>query len=163
MIVVSVSEHIGTLSCHDTDNYATIKNISCNLIDQAGLLSSMTSEPLHSHPVQSGLANMSWDEFCGSVISFGEAKATNPKPYPYGPCMGIVSKPTLQGGATPKSPIHNHHKLHPGAQLRRGHPTHGKYYATGSLGSINLQAQAIVKNNQNVDWHVTEYELVIMK
>lgn len=40
-----------------------------NFNNQAGLLSSMTPEQLFRSSVQSGLANMSWDEFCGSVIS----------------------------------------------------------------------------------------------
>ena len=31
----------------------------------------MTPEQLYRKSVQSGLANMSWDEFCGSVISAG--------------------------------------------------------------------------------------------
>ena len=35
-----------------------------------------------------------------------------------------------------------------------------EYYAPGSLGSFNLQVT--VQNNQNVDWHGNEYELVIM-
>ncbi|MFM7988647.1 MAG: major capsid protein V20 domain-containing protein, partial [Candidatus Fonsibacter sp.] len=42
---------------------------SINFNNQAGLLSSMTPEQLYRNSVQSGLANMSWDEFSGSVIS----------------------------------------------------------------------------------------------
>ncbi|MFM7988881.1 MAG: major capsid protein V20 domain-containing protein [Candidatus Fonsibacter sp.] len=41
-IVVCVRKNIGGLTCSDTDNYATIKNISINFNNQAGLLSSMT-------------------------------------------------------------------------------------------------------------------------
>ncbi|MFM7990222.1 MAG: major capsid protein V20 domain-containing protein, partial [Candidatus Fonsibacter sp.] len=51
------------------DSYATIKNISINFNNQAGLLSSMTPEQLYRNSVQIGLANKSWDEFSGSVIS----------------------------------------------------------------------------------------------
>ncbi|MFM7989010.1 MAG: major capsid protein V20 domain-containing protein [Candidatus Fonsibacter sp.] len=36
-----------------------------NFNNQAGLLSSMTPEQLYKNSVQSGLANMSWDEFFG--------------------------------------------------------------------------------------------------
>ena len=57
------------LSCKDTDNYATIKGIFINFNNQAGLLSSMTQEQLFRNSIQSGLANVSWDEFCGSTIS----------------------------------------------------------------------------------------------
>ncbi|MFM7987257.1 MAG: major capsid protein V20 domain-containing protein, partial [Candidatus Fonsibacter sp.] len=61
-IVVCVRKTIGSLTCCDTDSYATIKHISINFNNQAGLLSSMTPEQLYRNSVQSGLANMSWDE-----------------------------------------------------------------------------------------------------
>ena len=63
-IVVCVRKTVGNLTCEDTDSYATIKNISTNFNNQAGLLSSMTPEQLYRNSVQSGLANKSWDEFC---------------------------------------------------------------------------------------------------
>ncbi|MFM7979490.1 MAG: major capsid protein V20 domain-containing protein, partial [Candidatus Fonsibacter sp.] len=47
---------------------ATIKAISINFNSQAKLLSSMTPDQLFRNSVQSGLANMCWDEFCGSMI-----------------------------------------------------------------------------------------------
>ncbi|MFM7990565.1 MAG: major capsid protein V20 domain-containing protein, partial [Candidatus Fonsibacter sp.] len=62
-MVVCVRKTIGSLTCAETDSYATIKNISINFNNQAGLLSSMTQEQLYRNSVQSGLANMSWDEF----------------------------------------------------------------------------------------------------
>ena len=78
---------IGNLTCTQTDSYATIKNISINFNNQAGLLSSMTQEQLYRNSVQSGLANMSWDESCGSVITCNgtnEGATTGPK----GPYLG---------------------------------------------------------------------------
>ena len=68
-LIVCVRKKIPNLVCHDTDTYATMEGISINFNNQAGLLSSMTTEHLFRNSVQSGLANMSWDEFCGSVIS----------------------------------------------------------------------------------------------
>ncbi|MFM7984194.1 MAG: major capsid protein V20 domain-containing protein [Candidatus Fonsibacter sp.] len=53
---------MGTLTCDDTDNYLTRKNISSNFNNQVGLLSSMTPKQLYRNSVQSGLANISWDE-----------------------------------------------------------------------------------------------------
>ncbi|MFM7986107.1 MAG: major capsid protein V20 domain-containing protein, partial [Candidatus Fonsibacter sp.] len=53
-IVVCVRKSIGGLTCSDTDNYLTIKNISVNFNNQAGLLSSMTPEQLYMNSVQSG-------------------------------------------------------------------------------------------------------------
>ncbi|MFM7983669.1 MAG: major capsid protein V20 domain-containing protein, partial [Candidatus Fonsibacter sp.] len=51
-IVVCVRKNIGGLTCADTDNYATIKNISINFNNQAGLLSSMTPAQLYRNSVQ---------------------------------------------------------------------------------------------------------------
>ena len=42
------------LGCRDTDSYATIKGISINFNNQAGLLSSMTQEQLFRNSIQSG-------------------------------------------------------------------------------------------------------------
>ena len=64
-LIICVRKTVANLNCNDTDSYATIKGISINFNNQAGLLSSMTAEQLFRNCVQSGLANMSWDEFCG--------------------------------------------------------------------------------------------------
>jgi hypothetical protein len=68
-LIICVRKVVANLGCHQTDSYATIKGISINFNNQAGLLSSMTPEQLFRNSVQSGLANMCWDEFCGSMIS----------------------------------------------------------------------------------------------
>ena len=145
-------KNIGTLTCGDTDSYLTIKNVSINFNNQAGLLSSMTPEQLYRNSVQSGLANMSWDEFCGSVISCCGVRSGVGKPHPYGPYNGL--------GANTHGPAAYNN---PGVQYV---PTTGtilvlnfaevsqlteEYYAPGSLGSFNLQLQAMVENNQNFD------------
>ena len=68
-LIICVRKVVANLGCHQTDSYATIKGISINFNNQAGLLSSMTPEQLFRNSVQSGLANMCWDEFCGSMTS----------------------------------------------------------------------------------------------
>ena len=68
-LIICVRKVIGNMKTNQTDSYATITGISMNFNNQAGLLSSMNAEQLFRSSVQSGLANMSWDEFCGSVIS----------------------------------------------------------------------------------------------
>ena len=67
-LVICVRKVVSTLRCHQTDSYATINNVSVNFNMQAGLLSSMTPEHLFRNSVQSGLANMCWDGFCGSMM-----------------------------------------------------------------------------------------------
>ena len=163
-IVLCVRKNIGSLSCGDTDSYLTIKIISNNFNNQAGLLSSMTLEQLYRNSVQSGLANMSWDEFCGSVVSCCGIRGSPASPRPYGPFIGLGAN--LNGPYLANS--------NPGIQYV---PTTGsildlnlaeviqlteEYYAPGSLGSLNLQLQVTVENNQNYTWSGTDYELVIM-
>ncbi len=88
-IVVCVRKNIGGLTCYVTDSYATIKHISINFNNQAGLLNSMTTEQLYRNSVQSGLANMSWDEFSGSVISCCCERNGGTKPRPNTPYRGL--------------------------------------------------------------------------
>ena len=143
------------LGCKDTDSYATFKGISINFNNQAGLLSSMTQEQLFRNSIQSGLANMSWDEFCGSTVSAASGTTTN---------VGL-REPYLGLGARDASP---------GFQMS---PTTGtilvlnfaeviqlteEYYAPGSLGSFNLQLTVQVQNNQYEVWPENSYELVIV-
>ncbi|MFM7984850.1 MAG: major capsid protein V20 domain-containing protein, partial [Candidatus Fonsibacter sp.] len=123
-IVVCVRKNIGGLTCAETDSYATIKNISINFNNQAGLLSSMTQEQLYRNSVQSGLANMSWDEFSGSVISCCGWRNGSWRPHPSYPYMGVGANTIGGAGANPRVQYVPHHGYNTGAQLRRGHPTH---------------------------------------
>ncbi|MFM7989523.1 MAG: major capsid protein V20 domain-containing protein, partial [Candidatus Fonsibacter sp.] len=84
-IVVCVRKTIGGLTCADTDNYATTKHISINFNNQSGLMSSMTTEQLYRNSVQSRLANMSWVEFSGSMISCCGPRDYGSRPHPDSP------------------------------------------------------------------------------
>ena len=154
-LIIFVRKRVADLGCKDTDSYATIKGISINFNNQAGLLSSMTQEQLFRNSIQSGLANMSWDEFCGSTVSAASGTTTN---------VGL-REPYLGLGARDASP---------GFQMS---PTTGtilvlnfaeviqlteEYYAPGSLGSFNLQLTVQVQNNQYDAWPENSYELVII-
>ena len=154
-LIIFVRKRVADLGCKDTDSYATIKGISINFNNQAGLLSSMTQEQLFRNSIQSGLANMSWDEFCGSTVSAASGTTTN---------VGL-REPYLGLGARGASP---------GFQMS---PTTGtilvlnfaeviqlteEYYAPGSLGSFNLQLTVQVQNNQYEVWPENSYELVII-
>ena len=154
-LIIFVRKRVADLGCKDTDSYATIKGISINFNNQAGLLSSMTQEQLFRNSIQSGLANMSWDEFCGSTVSAASGSTTN---------VGL-REPYLGLGARDASP---------GFQIS---PNTGtilvlsfaeviqlteEYYAPGSLGSFNLQLTVQVQNNQYEVWPENSYELVII-
>ena len=155
-LIIFVRKRVADLGCKDTDSYATIKGISINFNNQAGLLSSMTQEQLFRNSIQSGLANMSWDEFCGSTVSAAAAGSTT---------NAGLREPYLGLGARDASP---------GFQMS---PTTGtilvlnfaeviqlteEYYAPGSLGSFNLQLTVQVQNNQYEVWPENSYELVII-
>ena len=115
----------------------------------------MSQEQLFRNSVQSGLQNMSWDEFCGSTVSAS-----------YGAYGYTRLRSAFTGvGARIGSP---------GFQMS---PTTGtilvlafaeviqlteEYYAPGSLGSFNLQMAVTVQNNQYTDWLENSYELVII-
>jgi len=153
-LIVFVRKRVADLSCAETDSYATINNISLNFNNQAGLLSSMTQEQLFRNSIQSGLANMSWDEFCGATVSGDRVGSAN------------AGGSTFEGlGARTTSP---------GFQLS---PTTGtilvlnfaeviqlteEYYAPGSLGTFNLQLSVKAQNFGYTDWDDNSYELVII-
>ena len=160
-LIICVRKFVGNLRCNQTDSYATIKGISINFNNQAGLLSSMTPEQLFRNSVQSGLANMSWDEFCGSMMSCaGSRPAAN--------ALSAVARSPYSGVGSNSAG----NRANPGVQYV---PTTGtilvlnfaeviqlteEYYAPGSLGTFNLQLTVQTQNNQNEDWPA--YELVIM-
>ena len=142
-LIIFCRKRIADLKCSDTDSYATITNISINFNNQAGLLSSMTQEQLFRNSIQSGLVNMSWDEFCGSTVSACDGEGTNRNAQIRSAYSGVGARTGT-----------------PGFQLS---PTTGtilvlsfaeviqlteEYYAPGSLGSFNLQMAVTVQNNQ---------------
>ena len=68
-LIIFVRKPVANLSCFDTDSYLTIKQISINWNNQAGLLSSMSPEQLYRNSILSGLGNLTWDEFCGTCTT----------------------------------------------------------------------------------------------
>ena len=154
-LIIFVRKRVADLGCKDTDSYATIKGISINFNNQAGLLSSMTQEQLFRNSIQSGLANMSWDEFCGSTVSAATNSTTNAglrEPY-----MGVGASSSNTGfqlsPTTGTILVLNFAEV---IQLTE------EYYAPGSLGSFNLQLTVQVQNNQYEVWPENSYELVII-
>jgi len=170
-LIIFVRRPPATLNCGDTDSYATIKGISINFNNQAGLLSSMTPEQLFRNSVQSGLANMSWDEFCGSTVTVSGSRVANngivglrgpftgvganlDAPRANGAAVGTVANAGFQYSATTGTIlVLNFAEV---IQLTE------EYYAPGSLGTFNLQLAVQAVNNQNHTWEAGTYELVIM-
>ncbi len=164
-LIIFVRKPPSTLTSGDTDSYATIKGISINFNNQAGLLSSMTPEQLFRNSVQSGLVNMSWDEFCGSTVSVcGSLNSTTGGPIDLrnsfsgvganSDVAGAAANPGVQYSATTGTIlVLNFAEV---IQLTE------EYYAPGSLGTFNLQLAVQAVNNQSADWTAGSYELVII-
>jgi hypothetical protein len=159
-LIICVRKPPATLTCNDTDSYATIKGIRINWNNQAGLLSTFTPEQLYRASIQSGLANLTWDEFCGNTISVSDQSSDlySSLRTPY---SGVGPKSTL-AAATPGA--QNINGSDPGFKYV---PTTGtilvldfatviqlteEYFAPGSLGQFNLQISVDVVNNQTTLW-----------
>jgi hypothetical protein len=152
-IIIFVRKQVANLTCMDTDSYLTIKQISINWNNQAGLLSSMSPEQLYRNCILSGLGNLTWDEFCGTSTTIQEGNNG---------FVGMGSK-MISITATTES--------------FRLQPTTGsilvldfasviqlteEYYAPGSLGTFNLQFSLQVQNNHYESWPQNNYELIVM-
>ena len=154
-LIIFCRKRIADLKCSDTDSYATITNISINFNNQAGLLSSMTQEQLFRNSIQSGLVNMSWDEFCGSTISASGVGAANSQTRSaYSGVGARIGTPGFQLSPTTGTILVL--SFAEVIQLTE------EYYAPGSLGSFNLQMAVTVQNNQYEAWAENTYELIIM-
>ena len=154
-LIIFCRKRVADLKCSDTDSYATITNISINFNNQAGLLSSMTQEQLFRNSIQSGLVNMSWDEFCGSTISAtGVGAANSQTRSAYSGVGARIGTPGFQLSPTTGTILVL--SFAEVIQLTE------EYYAPGSLGSFNLQMAVTLQNNQYTDWAENSYELIIM-
>ena len=153
-LIIFVRKRVADLACKDTDSYATIKGISINFNNQAGLLSSMAQEQLFRSPIQSGLAKVSWGEFCRSTVSAAPSSGTNAglrEPY-----MGVGASSANTGfQLSPTTGTILALRFAEVIQLTE------EYYPPSSLGSFNLQLTAQVQNNQYVVWPENSYKLVI--
>ena len=165
-LIICVRKPVATLKPYDADNYASIQRISINWNNQAGLLSSMNAQQLFRNSVQSGLANMSWDEFCGSTMgptgTFDQTDVSDVRNI----FAGQGANLSLGGGITGCG--------NTGVQMV---PTTGtilvlnfaeviqlteEYYAPGSMGTFNLQLTVWAQNNTYTEWPANSYELIIM-
>ena len=160
-LIIFVRKPVSTLKCSEPDCYATIKNISINSNNLAGRLSSMSPEQLFRCSVQSGLANMSWDEFNGTVVSAGcglpDTKAQIRNPYTG---VGAFTVGNYTNSGVQYSPTTGTILVLNFAECIQ---LTEEYYAPGSLGSFNLQMTLRVQNNHYDTWdETTGHELVII-
>ena len=164
-LIIFARRTVGNLTCGDTDSFLTIRNVSINWNNQAGILSSFTMEQLYRASIASGLNNLTWEEFSGVTTSVGGGTTGTSEPRQW--TCGVGAKSLVDGGGNPTDG-------HPGFKLV---PTTGsilvlnfadvlqlteEYYAPGSLGSFNLQMKLTVQNNTKSALIGSDYELVII-
>jgi len=122
----------------------------------------MSPEPLFRNSIQSGLANMSWDEFCGSVVSAGSGAADTTSQL-RSPFSGVGS---YLDGQYSKSGVQFSPTTGTVLVLNFGEIIQltEEYYAPGSLGTFNLQVTVRAQNNHYDTWTTegTQHELVII-
>ena len=165
-LIVFARKTVGNLTCGDTDSFLTIRGVSINWNNQAGILSSFSMEQLYRASIASGLNNLTWEEFSGvttSVAGTGTAGLSEPRHWYNG--VGARSVVDTSGNVTDGNP---------GFKLV---PTTGsilvlnfadvlqlteEYYAPGSLGSFNLQMKLTVQNNTKTPLTGNDYELIII-
>ena len=162
-LIIFARKVVQNLSCSDTDSYLTIKNVTVQF-NNSVLMSSFTDKQLYRISVDSGLKNLSWDEFSGSTISVagkiggGTFLSEVRAPYTY-----VGANQTLVGGNTLNN-VGFQEIPTTGSIVVLELGTHMQitedYYAPSSLGSFNLNVKDQVENNHNQDW--SSYELVVM-
>ena len=169
-LLIGCRRVISSLDCTYSDNYATITNVNINFNNYNGLLSNHTPQQLWKASRESGLANLTWDEFSGAVVSSATLDASGNfvigqqfrSPYEG---VGAYTVTGISGGPSYSSP---------GIGLT---PTTGSllclefgkdiqltedYLAPGSLGQFHLLVTLSVYNNEPYQWSANQWELFII-
>jgi hypothetical protein len=151
-----------SLTCSDPDTYLAIKKLRINFNNQAGILSTYTTEQLYDASVQSGLANLTYREFVGTTIGQGSGNLTlNPavqyNAWPLNPYAGQGSVDNSLG--IKMIPLTGSIVV---LDFARFIPLPSEYDAPGSIGQYNLQVVADVENQHKDTWNSSQYELVVL-
>ena len=148
----------------DADCYATIRGISINFNNQAGLLSSMTPQQLYRNSILSGLVGLTWEQFSRSCVTVGgqyDAAAGLPSAFRT-PYSGVGASLSPAGVACPGFQVIPTTGMILVLNFAEVIQLTEEYYAPGSLGSFNLQLSVVAQNNTYTAWAENSAELVIM-
>ena len=162
-LIICCRRIISKLDCTYADNYLSISNVNINFNNYAGLCSNMTQHQLWKASRLSGLSNLTWDEFCGAVVTVGNinvgpAEASEMRT-PYegvgaytnvagANCNGVSLIPTTGSVVVLEFGTH--------IQLTED------YLAPGSLGQFHLLVTVSAYNNDPIPWNANDWELVII-
>ena len=68
-LIIAVRRIISKVDCTYADNYASIDRLNVSFNNAVSLLSNHTQRQLYDASVDSGPANLSWEEFRGAAVS----------------------------------------------------------------------------------------------
>jgi hypothetical protein len=92
--IIGVRRIISELECTYADNYAVITKANITFNNQVGLLSNHTQRQLYNVSVDSGSANLSWEELRGSAVSVSSTGLATAEPR--SPYEGVGLIPLLE-------------------------------------------------------------------
>jgi hypothetical protein len=159
-LIIAVRRIISKCDCTYSDNYASIQSVNITFNNAAGLLSNHTQRQLYDASVDSGLANLSWEEFRGSVVSVSSLGATSAETR--SPYEGAGARLTSGGVAatgvrlTPTTGSLLVLDMATQVQLTES------YLSCGSLGQFHCKIQVTCYNNEQIPWVAGDWEMVVI-
>ena len=145
-LIIGCRRVISSLDCTYSDNYATISNVNINFNNYAGLLSNMTQQQLWKASVESGLKNLTYDEWIGVVVSAGMGNAAVVSagevirtPYEG---LGAFTMAGTAGTIVSRHSAYSHHWFVAGAQLRGGYSTYRGLLGSRLIGAVSFADHA---------------------
>ena len=159
-LIICVRRIISKLDCTYSDNYASISRVNITFNNAVGLLSNHTQRQLYDASVDSGLANLTWEEFKGSVISVAGIGSDSAEPRtPYeGVGAFLTSTNTYSQGIKLTPTTGSILVLDMAHQVQLTET----FLAPGSLGQFHCKVAVTCYNNESVDWLPNDYEVVII-
>jgi hypothetical protein len=162
-LIICCRRIISKLDCTYADNYLSITNVNINFNNYAGLCSNMTQHQLWKASRASGLANLTWDEFSGAVVTVGNINVgTADASEMRTPYEGVGAYTNIAGvnslGVSLIPTTGSVVVLEFGTQIQLTED----YLAAGSLGQFHLLVTVTAYNNDPIPWNANEWELVII-
>ena len=158
-LIICVRRIISKLDCTYSDNYASIQSVNITFNNAVGLLSNHTQRQLYDVSVDSGLANLTWEEWKGSAVSVnGGGTSAEPR----SPYEGVGAFLTSTGTAftgvklTPTTGSILILDMATQVQLTES------FLAPGGLGEFHCKVQLTCYNNEAIPWAAGDWEVVVI-
>jgi hypothetical protein len=157
-LIICCRRIISKLDCTYVDSCLSISNVNINFNNYAGLCSNMTQQQLWKASRASGLANLTWDEFSGSVLTVGNNTGESELRSPFEGVGAYTSGANHVNGVSLTPTTGSIVVLEFGTHIQLTED----YLASGSLGQFHLLVTLSVYNTDPVPWNANDWELVII-